>query len=197
MFVHESVMRNRGSQAGIGRNMNFLETYDPTSIGRLIIIALVILGALTVSHVVRPLEIFIRRIYQYYARWRNPDAQPVSSRGTPLTAELPHLQSATRTLNAQSLHMSDWPDFAAQWDRITDRLAGDIARVKQASHDHTQAATQLNAAEFSLSELFREYPGALNAFNPVTYLEFPALVSHGNGEGHGHPARKISQAASA
>ncbi len=70
---------------------------------------------------------------------------------------------------------SDRLDLNAQWDRFIGNIAETSAASHRAYRHHTTATTQLDAAEFSMSELFREYPNARVQLNPVTYVEFPAL----------------------
>ena len=161
--------------------MNSFDTNDPTTIGMLIISVLTIAGVILVSRFLRPIERALAKNTQRAASKTLVAANIAPSLNTkPKTnfGEQPHPEHARSAFT----HPSTGPNeehsgIDHQWSRIADRLDNNIDRIKKASIDHASANTQLLAAEFSLSELFREFPDARDTFNRVTYVEFPGLKS--------------------
>ena len=162
--------------------MQSLNTNDPTTIGMLIVSALIIVGGLIVSRLLRPIERLIAKRNAKSAADKKANRRfqkPVQTGEQPRAGIAQRATAQSATLPKPGLYQSNdgTPDYEGQWDRIIDRIDDDLARIKQASNDQSHAITQLDAAEFSISELFREFPDARKQLNPVTYVEFPALKS--------------------
>ena len=157
--------------------MNMFDTSDPTTVGVLIISALTLAAALMVSRLLRPLE---RKLAKRLPKPKST-APVTANHGTGSKAtygELPHrartyTSSAPQPNDPQNDCAQELSGLQKQWGKIADRLDNDITRIKSAASDHANAETQLHAAEFSLSELFREFPDARDTFNSVTYVDFP------------------------
>ena len=165
--------------------MNIFSTYTPTTIGMMIISVLFFAGVIGVSSILRPIERALAKNRQQALSKTQiaPQHSPViatvrNTKPKTVFGEQPYAEHAHPTFTSPS----SWSDegFANidnHWGRIADHLDNEIDRIKKASVDHCNAKTQLLAAEFSLSELFREFPNARDTFNPVTYIEFPGLKS--------------------
>ena len=136
---------------------------DPARLGALILFAVAITGAVVISLVLRAPAGF----------WLTIFAKRQADAVTPNRQSLPDKRAKTDLTGEKSGNKRF--DLDAQWDRYASRLNDAIAAGCRASRHHVKAITQLDAAEFAVSELFREYPGARNNLNPVIYAEFPAL----------------------
>jgi len=185
--------------------MNLVDTNDPASIGALIIIGLIITGALAASRLLHPLEKLLAQKTPAKPKSKTTMSHPIGSpRQMNFTPPKSPAAPTAPTGEAQPFEATPIARRATQplntghqWNRIADRLGENIERVRQASENHSQAATQLRAAEFSLSELFREFPGARDTLNPVTYVAFPTLRTRPADDRDDEQTDKIDKAAQA
>jgi len=174
--------------------MNLINTNDPTTIGVLIMSALVVVGVYFLNRLIGPLRgLDSKRGQQKDTLFTKLKSTSLKSAHRKRTA----YQTATPSNICAIATTTEEASFEdTQWCRITDRIDDNIDRIKRAAHDQALAVTQMDAAEFSLSELFREFPDARNQINPVTYLEFPALKARRPGDTK-HASEHGTQAASA
>ena len=166
--------------------MSLINTNDPTTIGLMLMSVIIVVGALILTRTLRNVSLNpLKDLVKTKSPHRNISA--ANSLGKSLMhghGEQPHRQTAVNPAEHSAPDNAPYnQQFDGQWQRITDRIDDNIARIRTAATDQTHAITQLDAAEFSLSELFREFPDARKQLNPVTYLEFPALKArHTEGE---------------
>ena len=154
--------------------MNIFDTNDPTTIGMLIISVLIIAGVIGVNRLLRPSERALARNRQKGGienADRLTDCTCAKTQilktifgGAPSCGTCPLSLYAAIDQNGRRMRQHRRP--LGPNNRPSGTMETD--RIKKASVDHSSAKTQLLAAEFSLSELFREFPDARDTFNPVT-----------------------------